>query len=435
MGAYLTESRWLRLSAFTAFYFAQGVPIGLFSIAVPAWLASQNVSSAQIGAFIAITGLPWGFKLFAGPFMDRFRYPAMGRRRPWVMAAQGGFTLSLVSLLLVQDPLTQITLLTALGFCVNTFSALQDVAVDGMAIDVLPVEERGRANALMAGGQVLGYSLFGALTGYLLQQYGMRPTALVCAMTVACIFTLITLVRERKGEKLLPWLPGQAASSTALEPVGFSTIFRDLVKVLFLPMSLLLTLSEFFMRVRDGIAITILPVLAVQELGYSSAEYSQLLGIMGGIGAGIGVLLGPWIDRFGAMRFLKIGLVGAIVMHLFAALTRDFWHQTEYVVGVLLGFVTFSQITFVTVIALYMTICWNKVAATQFSIYMSLANLSRSIGAALFALVAGRLSFVQDVYLMAALYAMALVTVLLLDQKTHRARLAQLEQSELPETR
>ena len=38
-----------------------------------------------------------------------------------------------------------------------------------------------------------------------------------------------------------------------------------------------------------------------------------------------------------------------------------------------------------------MNVCWSRVAATQFAIYMSLSNLSRSIGAAAFSVVAGQL--------------------------------------------
>ena len=72
-------------------------------------------------------------------------------------------TLSLLSLALVDDPLCRFWTLVAIGFVINTFAALQDVAVDGMAIDVLPENERGRANAFMAFGQVIGFSGFGAL--------------------------------------------------------------------------------------------------------------------------------------------------------------------------------------------------------------------------------------------------------------------------------
>ena len=47
--------------------------------------------------------------------------------------------------------------LTALCFVLNCFGAAQDVAVDGMAMDVLPEDEHGRANAFMGFGQVAGH--------------------------------------------------------------------------------------------------------------------------------------------------------------------------------------------------------------------------------------------------------------------------------------
>ena len=91
---YLSDSRLLRIGSFTLFYVAQGLPIGLISIALPAWLAEQAASISDIAYFVAISGLPWGFKLLAGPLMDRFSYLPMGRRRPWIIAAQGGLLLS-----------------------------------------------------------------------------------------------------------------------------------------------------------------------------------------------------------------------------------------------------------------------------------------------------------------------------------------------------
>lgn len=137
----LSESRWLRFGSFSVFYFAQGVPIGLLSLAIPAWLAEQGATSGEVGTYVGWIGLPWALKLIVGPFMDRFTFLPMGFRRPWVIAMQGGLVLSLVAVALVGaghavgDPLTA---LTVAGVVVNIFAASQDVAVDGMAIDVLP---------------------------------------------------------------------------------------------------------------------------------------------------------------------------------------------------------------------------------------------------------------------------------------------------------
>ena len=55
----------------------------------------------------------------------------------------------------------------------NCFGAAQDVAVDGMAMDVLPEEEHGRANAFMGFGQVAGISGSAAIAAFVLQSFGL----------------------------------------------------------------------------------------------------------------------------------------------------------------------------------------------------------------------------------------------------------------------
>jgi PAT family beta-lactamase induction signal transducer AmpG len=115
----LAESSRMRYAACSSMYFAQGIPYGLMNIAVPAWLASQGVGAGQIASFLAVIILPWAFKLLSGPLMDRYQFLAMGRRRPWVLGAQLGMTLSFFGLMLVENPVDQIGLLTALALSVS----------------------------------------------------------------------------------------------------------------------------------------------------------------------------------------------------------------------------------------------------------------------------------------------------------------------------
>ena len=97
--------------------------------------------AADIGSYLAIIVLPWAFKLVTGPLMDRFEFLPMGRRRPWVIGAQLGLSLSLLSLMLIENPAEQIALLMLIGVLINSFAATQDVAVDGMSIDLTPMRE------------------------------------------------------------------------------------------------------------------------------------------------------------------------------------------------------------------------------------------------------------------------------------------------------
>lgn len=423
----LSEHRWLRFGAFCAFYFAQGVPIGLLSVAIPAWLAQEGATVGDLARFTAIVSAPWGFKLIAGPFMDRFKFLPMGFRRPWVMGAQGGLVISFLALAAMghMDPEFLLPFM-AMGFVINAFSATQDVAVDGMAIDILPEGERGRANAFMAAGQVAGFSAYGALCGTLLPLVGLPVTALVCAVTVAAIFVLVAVVRERPGERRLPWTPGAAAVRGEVAELSIAGIFRDLVRALFLPMSLLLIAVEFLNRVRDGIAVAVLPKFAVDEIGVTAAEYSQFISLLGLIAAVVGVLLGPLIDRQGAKRFLMLSLVVSAMCHIAAGLLTEFWQDMDFIVALYLVGAVASQLIFVAIIALFMNLCWTTVAATQFSVYMALANVSRTVGGLLFAPVADELSYSQDFLIMGGLLALAALSLVFFDQASHTRRLGRL---------
>lgn len=417
---FLTRSTPFRLFAFTLFYFAQGVPIGLLTIAMPAWLASMGVETADIATFAAITGLPWGLKLISGPFMDRFSFPAMGRRRPWVMAAQAGLTLAMFSMAWVLEPADNIVTLIVIGTVINTFSALQDVAVDGMAIDILPEGERGRANAFMGFGQAAGFALFGAVNGFLLVQFGLAVTALISTATVGAIFLFVTLVREREGERLLPWTEGIATPRTSAVSESFVGIFRDLYRVIILPMSLLLIGVEFLHRMSAGIALTIFPVMAVNELGFTADVYSYWMGIMSGVSAVAGLVFGPFIDRFGAKRFVMLGLLAAATAYAAAAFLEAYWQNSTFVLTVLVGTQLASQVVFVAVIAGFMGLCASNVGATQFAVYMSLANLARSVGAGAFAFIAADVTSAQALYLIAALNVAAAILLSGFDLEKHQ---------------
>ncbi len=401
MNLFLTENRYLRFASFAVFYIAQGLPIGLISIALPAWLAQEGIAAGEIATFVAISSLPWGFKLLAGPVMDRFSFLGMGRRRPWVVAAQFGLLLSVASMSLVPDPVQNVLLLTWVAFLVNCFASVQDVAVDGMAIDVLPADERGRANSFMAFGQVAGYSVSGALCATMLITFGVPGAAVMLTAGLGIIFLWGVIVRERRGEKILPWTDGQASErSIELQADNWGSIARNLNRVLFLKVSILLIIVTFSWRVAAGFWLVSAPVIAVQELGYESTDYSYWTSTFGAIAALLGLLLGPVIDRIGAKHIFFLALIGLGITFLLTGLAVPFWSMAYFPLVVLCCESFFGQAIFISFIALHMTICWNKVSATQFAIYMAWSNLARSIGASIYGEIQPNLAFGQEFIIM-----------------------------------
>ena len=421
----LSNYRWTRIAVFTSFYVAQGIPIGLFTVALPIYLANAGYGVAEISLYGMWIGLPWAFKLVAGPFMDRFTYLAMGFRRPWVIGAQSGLVFSMLLLAIAAipgDP--SLFWLTTFGFLCNVFSASQDVATDGMAIDLLHDDERGKANAFMAMGQTVGYSAFGGLSGYLLVSFNVFTTAFVATLLIGVIWAIAVITRERPGEKTLPWTAGQAADTKHARDKTFLEVFKDLVKVLFLPMSIILVLVEFFNRMRDGVALAVIPVYASQVFNVGTDVYAYFNMVIGLSSAAFGLVVGPIIDRIGGKQVLFLALLISAAIHLVAWAGAEFGMSLTvmawiYTFGSLVG-----QVIFVAIIAIFMTICWDRVSATQFSIYMSLANLSRTIGSGLFAIIAPALTFAEDFLLMAGLLGIAAITLIFFNVNEHKQRMA-----------
>ncbi len=326
----LADSSRMRYATGAMMYFAQGIPSGLLSIAIPAWLASQGVSAGEIGSYLAVIVLPWVFKLVTGPLMDRYEFLAMGRRRPWVLGAQLGLSLSLLALMLVENPAEQIGLLMMVGVFINIFAATQDVAVDGMSIDLTPTREHGRLNAFMSFGKAIGWATTAAVSGVLLVTWGMQATAIVAAIISAVMTVLFVFVLEREGERRLPWTRGEAASNH--QPGNsFRAVFGGLNKVLWIRGSLIVMLIMFFDGLISGYGWALMPIAAVKLFGYTTPQWSQLVAVMRLTGAFLSLALGPLIDRFGAKRLLILTMILVGVHAVLLAQTQHLWQDTLYV--------------------------------------------------------------------------------------------------------
>ena len=406
----LTDSSLARYVTGAMMYFAQGIPAGLLGVAIPAWMANAGVEAGDIASYFAIIVLPWAFKLLSGPIMDRYMFLAMGRRRPWVIGAQLGLSLSLLTLMLIDDPVEQVGLLTLIGVLINTFAATQDVAVDGMSIELTPTREQGRLNASMSFGKAIGWSVTAAVSGLMLTSFGMQATAIAASLVSAILLIAFLFVLERKGERHLPWSSGEAGTSKR-DGSSFRDVFSGINKILWTRASMVVLGIMFFDGLISGYGHALMPIAAVKLFGYTTAQWSQLVAAMGLIGAVLALGMGPIIDRFGAKRMLilTVALVGAHA--LLIARTQHLWQDTTYVRLMLSVWVLMLPVVMVCVIALGMSICGRENAATQFAIYMSVANLGSSVGAKVYGVFSEGSSYVE-IYTILSVITLVLIVVL-----------------------
>ena len=299
----LSEHRRWRFVVFLMLYVAQGIPFGLLMIALPAYMAQRGVSALEISAYLGICMLPHAIKLVNGPIMDRWTYWPMGKRRPWVLIAQCVLVTVFASLALVPDPLSNIALLTAVSFSINYFTGFQDVATDGMAVDLLPVEDQEKASSIMFGGATVSVAATAAISGWALSRYGIAIPSLVCAGMIAVIGGFLLISRERPGERLLPWTEGQATIDPDFErPEGLKEIGLNLKKYVLLRASLFAIAAAAIYQFGRGIFLAMMPLYYVNELGWNDTAYSGLTGTALLIGGATSILFGGFI----------LGLIGRV---------------------------------------------------------------------------------------------------------------------------
>jgi PAT family beta-lactamase induction signal transducer AmpG len=422
----LTESRYLRYFSFTILYVAQGLPFGLVTVALPAFLLERGSTPAAVGAFVGGAMLPWTFKWLAGPMMDRFTFLAMGRRRPWVLLAQLGLALTGIAFAFFPRALDDLVTLTALCFVLNCFGASQDVAVDGMAMDVLPEDEYGRANAFMGFGQIAGLSGSATISAFALKAFGLPGISVMLVAAFGVILLWAVLVRERAGEKMLPWTRGEATQrSLRLRAESWTAIAVDLWKVLILPASLLLICVSSLFRFSDALWIQVGQTVVVRQLGYASTDYSSWISATSFVAALAGLGLASFIDRVGVKRFYLSALLAYGLLATAVGFSEAAWDSSQYLKAVSLVQAFVYQGVFVSFLAIHMKLCGTRVAATQFAMYMAFANFARSLGATAIGALQPHLAFSQMLFVVGAGFFLAVALLWRADLQSHQRRIVQ----------
>jgi PAT family beta-lactamase induction signal transducer AmpG len=382
---FLTENPILRYLTFSALYLAQGIPEGITFFAIPAWLAMNNKTPVEIASFVAVIGIPWSFKILIAPLMDRFTILSMGRKRPWVIFGQLGLIVSFLAIGLVQDPLNNLNGLMISGFFISFFGAFQDVATDGMAIDLVPIKEQARANGLMWGSKTIGIALSLVIGTTLINMLGFTTAISSLSIAVGFIILVPIFFRERPGEKLMPWTKGEPSKqSKNAQLKSWKQIFKSLLKIIILPSTIIMCVASLIIGLMYGLIDTLLPIFTIQELGWTNTSYSQVYSITTVVGGFFGMFVGgALVDFFGTKKMISIYLIATIIIIGGLALLPEFWKNDKFIFGFIMLYYLFYTFLCIAIFAACMKLCWQVVAATQFTLFMALSNMGRALGSGL----------------------------------------------------
>lgn len=429
----LSENPVLRYFTFILLYFSQGIPEGITIFAIPAWLAMNGKSATEIAGYSAIILIPFSLKILLAPMMERYTYLPMGRRRPWLIMGQFGILCSLISLSFVPNPLDNLFLVTALALCVHVFIVFQDIATDSLVIDIVPIEEQGKANSFMWGSKTIGTSISLFLGSWLINEQGFSTAILCMSISIVIILFIPILLRERRGEKLLPWTKGETSPDAALLIVdSWGKLFKSFKQVLILRNTLLLIVTVFITMASLHYMRTLLPIFTIKELGWTNIYYSKVFSSSSLVGGILGMLIGVIvIQRFGIIRLIQGGLFLIALLSISMVLTESLWKNNQIIIAFIAIFCSLLTLINIGVLALAMHLCWKRISAIQFTFCMTVFNTGLSAGAALFGFIRPFSNWKMLFLVFTCLVIVASVILKFIKTNMHREQVEVLEKNYL----
>lgn len=286
----------------SALYFAQGLPFGFFTQALPVVLRESGYSLVAISAS-GVLFLPWALKFLWAPYVDRY-----GTRRTWLLVLQ--LSAAAIAMLLACLDLSSSLRWLFVGIVVvNLLSATQDVATDGLAVRLLGPRQRGLGNGIQVGAYRVGMIVGGGALLWLFALAGWRVLFLAMAVLIALTTVPVWLLREPVADRPPRPHPARLLGTwlTRLRRPGILAVIA--------------LIGAF--KFGDSMASALTgPFLS--DAGLDLGQIALIKGVLASAGALAGAGLGGWLAyRFGRRHALLIGGVtqtASIALYLFAAL-------------------------------------------------------------------------------------------------------------------
>ncbi|GDX81843.1 MFS transporter [Deltaproteobacteria bacterium] len=346
-----------RAALLTSLYFAQGLPFGLFTQALPVMMRQQGYSLESIG-LANLLALPWALKFLWAPWIDRVSGP---RRR--VIVPLNVVAAGLLSALAVVSPGAMIPLIITVFLC-NLAAATQDIATDGLAVESLPPAERGLGNGVQVAGYRLGMVVGGGALVQLFDAKGWMYTFFTAAfaITVATLPLLFVSPPDR---------PAPGAPASGRDALRWDRWFAGRDGLAWFGLLILYKLGDSF-----GTSM-VKPMFVDQ--GLSLGEIGALIGLRGSIAGMVGALVGGWFvgkwRRRAALAVFAALQVPTLALYAWLAVAGPA-HAAEIVVVEHL----FSGMATAALFTAMMDACRPGHAGSDYTVQASVVVLAQGLG-------------------------------------------------------
>ena len=392
----------LSLSVVVVLYLAHALPLYFYNVALPAILRHQGVDLRWIG-MLSLLYIPWAFKFFWAPLIDRFYFKKLGKRKTWLLFTQIALVLGVVALALTQFDYG-LGVFVIVGLWISTFAATQDIAIDGYTVESFSESEYRLGSMAQSIGVALGSMVGGAATLWLYQLYGWQ-TALIslAAMTALTMLAIFQIKEKSNVEKI------------SKQPPSLIRAFKR-------PEMLWALALIVCYRIVEAPAMAMLNPMLIDQR-WSLAQIGVLMSV---IGAGIGLLAAVsaafLLKKIAATQLLIwAGWARSLVYALLGVAVLLSWlNQWHLLLG---GFViVILAIRYIAMTALYshfMQTSSKEQAGTDFTILVCFELLVYFIGGAVSGFLAKAFGY-GNFYLILA--AASVLSVLLSQVLIHKAK-------------
>ena len=363
-----------KFSLLAALYVSQAIPLGFFIEAIPAIGRDIGLSLRDIGLVQALA-LPFMIKFLWAPVIDAYGSATRGHYRSWLFPLQMLSVAMVISIALL-NPAAQTGLLLSLGALFLFLAATQDIASDGLAVQILSVDERGVGNGIQVGGYYLGQILGGGLMLVLFSRYGW--TTALFAMAAILALPLLNLWKFRE--------PTTAAPARKIDWGALGRFFRR-------PGIAVWIVILLVYRAGDAMAMTMFKPMLVDK-GLDLAQIGLIVGLGNSVAALSGALVGgAAVTRIGRRRSLVVfALIQAIALSTLAIpAAREVSLPTIWIASMAAAFAGGMATS-----ALYtrmMDQCSTATAGTDFTLQQSLAVIGPLLGAGVSGVLAQRMGY------------------------------------------
>ncbi|MCU4504355.1 MFS transporter [Acinetobacter sp. WU_MDCI_Abxe161] len=354
-------------------YWAQGLPVGFMTHALPVILRAEGVSLAHIGGF-GLLMLPWSIKIFWAPWVDRHALSRLGHYRSWILPTQflTVGVLCILSFFPVQaldQPIYLFAFFISLLF-MNLTGATQDIATDALAVNLLKHDQQHWGNTFQVIGSRLGFIVGGGAVLWCLDWLTWQPTFLLLA-TIVFLNTLpVLLFKEPQHTSHLNEEPKLGQQNLILKIKAYLGYFSQSKEL----RSWLIILITF--KIADGLAGPLLKPLMV-DMGLSFTQIGVYITMLGAVAALIGAAVAGWglkyFSRSTALIVFSVFKIISLGAYAYLAYTYEQKIQINvwaiYIVNALED--AFSAMLLVVMLTLVMHYSRKEYAGTDFTFQVS----------------------------------------------------------------